>query len=430
MSAALLLFGIFILLIIIGAPIGTAIGVAGVFGILKYQLGATMISKNFMSGISKFPLVAIPFFVLEGELLAKGGLARRISNFFIVLVGRARGGLAIAAVVTAAFWGAISGSGPATAAAIGLIFITSMIEQGYLDTFAASVVAAASGLAIIIPPSIAFIVYGNITGVSVGALFLGGILPGILMMGFFVVITYVISRKRNYHGIVERGSIKEIWNAFKEAIWAILAPVIILGSIYAGIATPTESAVISVFYSLFVGIFVYKSLGKKEIIDSLIGTAVTSAVVMFVVTFAGIFSIVESNLGIIDAAGNFVVSVSKSPIVFLLLTDLVLFIAGFFLDAISILYVIMPIFLPALTAFKIDPLFFGIMATVALAIGQITPPVAVNLYVTSNLIKKSLDETSKEIWPFVAFAVIGLLVITFFPKLSLLIPVASKLYTP
>ena len=430
MSAALLLFGIFILLIIIGAPIGTAIGVAGVFGILKYQLGATMISKNFMSGISKFPLVAIPFFVLEGELLAKGGLARRISNFFIVLVGRARGGLAIAAVVTAAFWGAISGSGPATAAAIGLIFITSMIEQGYLDTFAASVVAAASGLAIIIPPSIAFIVYGNITGVSVGALFLGGILPGIVMMGFFVVITYVISRKRNYHGIVERGSIKEIWNAFKEAIWAILAPVIILGSIYAGIATPTESAVISVFYSLFVGIFVYKSLGKKEIIDSLIGTAVTSAVVMFVVTFAGIFSIVESNLGIIDAAGNFVVSVSKSPIVFLLLTDLVLFIAGFFLDAISILYVIMPIFLPALTAFKIDPLFFGVMTTVALAIGQITPPVAVNLYVTSNLIKKSLDETSKEIWPFVAFAIIGLLVITFFPKLSLLIPVASKLYTP
>jgi C4-dicarboxylate transporter DctM subunit len=430
MSAALLLFGIFILLIIIGAPIGTAIGAAGVFGILKYDLGATMISKNFIAGISKFPLVAIPFFVLEGELLAKGGLAKKISHFITILVGKARGGLAIAAVVTAAFWGAISGSGPATAAAIGLIFIPSMIEQGYLDTFAASVVAAASGLAIIIPPSIAFIVYGNITGVSIGALFLGGVIPGLVMMGFFVIITYIISRKRNYHGIHERGSAKEIWNAFKEAIWAILAPVIILGSIYAGIATPTESAVISVFYSLFVGIFVYKSLGKKEIIDSLIGTAVTSAVVMFVVTFAGIFSIVESNLGIIDAAGNFVVSVSKSPIAFLLLVDLVLFIAGFFLDAISILYVIMPIFLPVLAAFKIDPLFFGVMATVALAIGQITPPVAVNLYVTSNLIKKPLDQTSKEIWPFVAFAVIGLLVITFFPKLSLLLPIASKLYTP
>ncbi|MGC9000311.1 TRAP transporter large permease [Caldisericum sp.] len=430
MSPALILFGLFILLIVIGAPIGTAIGVAGVFGILRYDLGATMIAKNFIAGIAKFPLIAIPFFVLEGELLAKGGLAKKISDFIIILVGRARGGLAIAAVATAAFWGSISGSGPATAAAIGLIFIPSMIEQGYLDTFAASVVAASSGLAIIIPPSIAFIVYGNITGVSIGALFLGGILPGLVMMGFFMIITYIISRKRNYRGIRERGSLKEIWNAFKEAIWAILAPVIILGSIYAGIATPTESAVISVFYSLFVGLFVYKSLGRKEIIDSLIGTAVTSAVVMFVVTFAGIFSVTEATLGIIDAAGNFVISVAKSPIAFLLLVDLVLFIAGFFLDAISILYVIMPIFLPVLQAFKIDPLFFGVVATVALAIGQITPPVAVNLYVVSNLIKKPLDQTSKEIWPFVAFAIIGLLLITFVPKLSLLIPIASKLYTP
>ncbi|MGC8690491.1 MAG: TRAP transporter large permease [Caldisericum sp.] len=430
MSPALILFGLFILLIVIGAPIGTAIGVAGVFGILRYDLGVTMIAKNFIAGIAKFPLIAIPFFVLEGELLAKGGLAKKISDFIIILVGRARGGLAIAAVATAAFWGSISGSGPATAAAIGLIFIPSMIEQGYLDTFAASVVAASSGLAIIIPPSIAFIVYGNITGVSIGALFLGGILPGLVMMGFFMIITYIISRKRNYRGIRERGSLKEIWNAFKEAIWAILAPVIILGSIYAGIATPTESAVISVFYSLFVGLFVYKSLGRKEIIDSLIGTAVTSAVVMFVVTFAGIFSVTEATLGIIDAAGNFVISVAKSPIAFLLLVDLVLFIAGFFLDAISILYVIMPIFLPVLQAFKIDPLFFGVVATVALAIGQITPPVAVNLYVVSNLIKKPLDETSKEIWPFVAFAIIGLLLITFVPKLSLLIPIASKLYTP
>ncbi|MGB9794941.1 TRAP transporter large permease, partial [Caldisericum exile] len=251
MSPALILFGLFILLIVLGAPIGTAVGVAGVFGILRYDLGVTMIAKNFIAGIAKFPLIAIPFFVLEGELLAKGGLAKKISDFIIILVGRARGGLAIAAVATAAFWGSISGSGPATAAAIGLIFIPSMIEQGYLDTFAASVVAASSGLAIIIPPSIAFIVYGNITGVSIGALFLGGILPGLVIMGFFMIITYIISRKRNYRGIRERGSLKEIWNAFKEAIWAILAPVIILGSIYAGIATPTESAVISVFYSLF-----------------------------------------------------------------------------------------------------------------------------------------------------------------------------------
>ncbi len=430
MTEALILFGIFIILIVIGAPIGTAIGVAGAYGIMKYHLGATMISRNFMAGIAKFPLIAIPFFVLEGELLSKGGLAKRISDFIILLVGKARGGLAIAAVITAAFWGAISGSGPATAAAIGLIFIPSMLKQGYLDTFSASVVGAASGLAIIIPPSIAFIVYGNITGVSVGALFLGGVLPGIFMMGVFALITYIISRKRSYHGLEERGTVKQLLKAFKDAIWAILAPIIILGSIYLGIATPTESAIISVFYSLFVGIFIYRSLGKKEIIESLIGTAVTSAVVMFVVTFAGIFSIAEATLGIVDAAANGVVAISKSPIIFLLLVDLVFLISGFFLDAISILYVIMPIFFPVLKTFGIDPLFFGVIATVALAIGQITPPVAVNLYVTSNLIKKPLDKVSKEVWPFVGFAIIGLLILTFLPKISMWIPVLSKLYIP
>ncbi len=430
MTAALILFGLFLFLIVIGAPIGTSIGIASVYGIIHYGLGASMISRNFASGIAKFPLIAIPFFVLEGELLSKGGLAKRISDFIILLVGKARGGLAIAAVFTAAFWGAISGSGPATAAAIGLIFIPAMIAQGYSDTFSAAVVAASSGLAIIIPPSIAFIVYGNITGVSVGALFLGGIIPGLFISLFLAIITYIISRKRGYHGLTEKASSKELLNSFKEAIWAILAPVIILGSIYAGVATPTEAAIISVFYSLFVGIFIYRSIGLKEIFDSLVGTAITSAVVMFVVTFAGIFSVAEAQLGIIDAVANGVVEISKNPAVFLILADIVFLIAGFFLDAISILYVIMPIFLPVLSTYNIDPLFFGVAVTVALAIGQITPPVAVNLYVTSNLIKKPLDKVANEVWPFVIFAIIALLIITFIPKLSLWIPIASKLYTP
>lgn len=430
MTAAIILFGLFLLLIAIGIPIGTSIGIASIYGIMHYGLGASMISRNFASSISKFPLIAIPFFVLEGELLSKGGLAKRISDFIILLVGRAIGGLAIAAVITAAFWGAISGSGPATAAAIGLIFIPSMIKQGYRDTFSAAVVGASSGLAIIIPPSIAFIVYGNITGVSVGALFLGGIIPGLAMAVVLAIITYIISKRRNYRGLEERGSAKELFKAFKDAIWAILAPVIILGSIYAGIATPTEAAIISVFYSLFVGVFIYHSLSWEDIFNSLVGTAVTSAVVMFVVAFAGIFSVAEAQLGILDAAAKGIVAISKNPYVFVLLVDVIFLIAGFFLDAISILYVIMPIFLPVLQAFHVDPLFFGVMITVSLAIGQITPPVAVNLYVTSNLIKKPLDKVSNEIWPFVIFAIIGLLIITYIPKLSLWLPVASKLYIP
>lgn len=430
MTAALILFGLFMVLIAVGAPIGTSIGIASIYGIMHYGLGASMISRNFASSIAKFPLIAIPFFVLEGELLSKGGLAKRISDFIILLVGKATGGLAIAAVITAAFWGAISGSGPATAAAIGLIFIPSMIKQGYKDTFSASVVAASSGLAIIIPPSIAFIVYGNITSVSVGALFLGGIIPGLVMAVFFGVITYIISKRRNYRGLEQRGSAKELFKAFKDAIWAILAPVIILGSIYAGIATPTEAAIIAVFYSLFVGVFIYHSLSWNDICDSLVATAVTSAVVMFVVAFAGIFSVAEAQLGILDAAANGILAISKSPFMFLLLVDVVFLIAGFFLDAISILYVILPIFLPVLKIFHVDLLFFGVMVTVALAIGQITPPVAVNLYVTANLIKKPLDKVANEVWPFVIFGIIGLLVITYVPKLSLWLPVAFKLYLP
>jgi len=430
MTAALILFGLFMVLIAVGAPIGTSIGIASIYGIMHYGLGASMISRNFASSIAKFPLIAIPFFVLEGELLSKGGLAKRISDFIILLVGKATGGLAIAAVITAAFWGAISGSGPATAAAIGLIFIPSMIKQGYKDTFSASVVAASSGLAIIIPPSIAFIVYGNITSVSVGALFLGGIIPGLVMAVFFGVITYVISKRRNYRGLEQRGSAKELFKAFKDAIWAILAPVIILGSIYAGIATPTEAAVIAVFYSLFVGVFIYHSLSWNDICDSLVATAVTSAVVMFVVAFAGIFSVAEAQLGILDAAANGILAISKNPFMFLLLVDVVFLIAGFFLDAISILYVILPIFLPVLKIFHVDLLFFGVMVTVALAIGQITPPVAVNLYVTANLIKKPLDKVANEVWPFVIFGIIGLLVITYVPKLSLWLPAAFKLYLP
>lgn len=430
MGAALILFGIFFFLIALGVPIGTAIGTAGVLGIINYNLGITMISRNFASGIAKFPLIAIPFFILEGVLMSKGGLAKRISDFIILLVGRATGGLAIAAVITATFWGAISGSGPATAAAIGLIFIPAMIKQGYSDIFSASVIGAASGLAIIIPPSIAFIVYGNITGVSVAALFLGGIIPGLVISLMLIMITYIISKKRNYRGTERKGTGKEIWKAFKDAIWAILAPVIILGSIYAGIATPTEAAVISVFYSFFVCFFIYRSLNFKNIVDSLIQTSITSAVVMFVVTFAGIFSIAEARLGILDIAANGVINLSKNPIIFLLLVDIIFLIAGFFLDAISIMYVVLPIFLPVLKSFGVDPLFFGIAITIACAIGQITPPVAVNLYVTANLIKKPLDQVARDVWPYVLFAIIGLLIITYAPKLSLIIPIASKLYTP
>lgn len=429
--AGLIVFGIFVVLIVIGTPIGLSLATAAIGAILNFDLGIAMISRNFEANISKFPLVAIPFFILAGVLMEKAKIVDGISKFVILVVGRATGGLAIAAVITCIFWGAISGSGPATAAALGLVFIPTMIKQGYNKYFSASTIAAGAGLSIIIPPSIAFIVYGNLTDVSVGALFLGGIIPGIIVGLFLILTVYLTSKKHNFRGAAERGSLKEIRKAFVQSIWALLAPVIILGSIYAGVATPTESAIMGVFYALFVGLFIYRTITLEVLVSSLVETVAGSAVVMFVVAMAGIFSWAASTLGVIDAAAQLVQGLTTNKLVFVLLINVVMLIAGMFLDAISITYVFMPIILPVLLQLQIDPLYFGVVLVIALAIGQITPPVAVNLYVTSNIIKSNInDEMIRFVIPMVFVSILALLVITLFPQISLWLPIASGLYTP
>ena len=429
--AALIVFGLFILLIAFGIPIGTALGAAGIGAIINFDLGIAMVSRNFEANIAKFPLIAIPFFILAGILMEKSKIVDGISRFVILLTGKKTGGLAIAGVITCIFWGAVSGSGPATAAALGMVFIAPMVKQGYDKYFAATTIAAGAGLSIIIPPSIAFIVYGNLTDVSVGALFLGGIVPGILVGIFLIVTVYVIARKKGFRGSEEAGSAKQVFKAFLDSFWALLAPVIILGSIYAGIATPTESAIIGVFYALFVGKFIYRTINLEVLFRALVDTVQASAVVMFVVAMAGIFTWAASTLGVIDAAANLVSSLTHNPIVFVCLSSVVILIAGMFLDAISITYVFMPIILPALLALSIDPLYFGVVFVVALAIGQITPPVAVNLYVTANLIGTNIDDKMvKYVLPMVLSSVLSLIVLILLPQISLWLPVASGLYTP
>ncbi|MBP7494873.1 MAG: TRAP transporter large permease [Spirochaetales bacterium] len=428
--AALIVFGIFLLLILIGSPIGTALGVAGMGAIFTFDLGTAMISRNFEANIAKFPLVAIPFFILAGTLMEKSRIVDGISRFVILLTGKNVGGLAIAGVITCIFWGAVSGSGPATAAALGMVFIIPMIQQGYNKYFAASVIAAGAGLSIIIPPSIAFIVYGNLTDVSVGALFLGGVIPGIIVGLFLIMVTYLLARKNNFRGIEEKGSPKDLLKAFVDSFWALLAPVIILGSIYAGIATPTEAAIMGVFYALFVGVFIYHTINLEVLYKSLSETVMSSAVVMFVVSMAGIFSWAAATLGVIDAAANLVSSLTSNPLVFVLLTSALMLVAGMFLDAISIIYVFMPIILPALKALQIDPLYFGVVLVISLAIGQITPPVAVNLYVTANLIKSDINaDMVKYVLPMVYASILALIFIALFPNLSLFLPVGAGLYT-
>jgi C4-dicarboxylate transporter, DctM subunit len=333
-------------------------------------------------------------------------------------------------VMTCMFWGALSGSGPATTAAVGLILLAPMIKHGYDKHFAGATIANASDLSIIIPPSIAFIIYGNITSVSVSALFVAGIIPGLLTGAGTILVAYLISRKRGYRGLERRGTPREILKAFKDSIWAILAPVIILGGIYAGIFTPTEAAVVAVFYSLFVAVVVYRSVNWRDMIRMLVDASVTSAVIMFIVVFAGLFTWAASVIGVIDQAANFVISISPNAAVMIILINLLLLGLGMILDAISISYLIMPILIPVLAAFKIDPLWYGVIFISALAIGQATPPVGVNLFTAANLVKGDLDSIARQAVVFVIMDVVVLILLSLFPILSLYLPVLAGLYKP
>ncbi len=414
----------------LGVPIGTSLGIAAVITIFFFDLGIAMLGVNFSSGIASFPLLAIPFFVLAGVILEKAGLAATIAHFFELVVGKAVGGLAMVAVMTCMFWGALSGSGPATTAAVGLILLTPMIKHGYDKHFAGATIANASDLSSIIPPSIAFIIYGNITSVSVSALFVAGIIPGLLTGAGTILVAYLVSRKRGYRGLERRGSAKEILIALKDSIWALLAPVIILGGIYTGIFTPTEAAVVAVFYSLFVAVVIYRSVTWRDMIRMLVDASVTASVIMFIVVFAGIFTWTASVIGVIDQAANFVIAISPNAAVMIILINLLLLGLGMILDAISISYLIMPILIPVLAAFKIDPLWYGVIFISALAIGQATPPVGVNLFTAANLVKGDLDSIARQAIVFVIMDVVILIILSLFPILSLYLPVLVGLYKP
>ena len=427
---AALLLTLFIILLLIGVPIAVALGFTAALVIILYKLGIVMLARNFYAGIASFSLLAIPFFVLAGMVMERAKLAEKIAKFLELLVGRATGGLAMVAVLTAMFWGAISGSGPATTAAVGLILIIPMVRQGYSKYFAAATVASTADLSIIIPPSIAFIIYGDITSASVSALFTAGIIPGILMGLFCVLAAFIVSKKRNYRGISERGSVKEILIAAKDSIWALLAPVIILGGIYAGIFTPTEAAVVAVFYSLFVATIIYHTLDWHTFMEILIEASVTSSVIMTIVAFAGIFAWTATVSGVVDSATHFIVNVAKSPWVFIVLIDVTLLGLGMILDAISISYLVLPLLIPILKVYHIDPIWYGVIFVAALAIGQATPPVGVNLFTAASLIKSDLDPIAKEAIPYVIASIFALIIISLIPALSTYLPIHAGLYKP
>ncbi len=421
MDPGILYFALFFFLLFIGVPIAVSAGVTAIVFLWQFHLGIMVISTNFFANIAKFPLLAIPFFILAGFLMDRVGISRGLVKFISLFIGPVPGGLGLVTIGGCVLFGAISGTGPADTAAIGAVMIPAMVNRGYDKGFAAALVAGAATTDVLIPPSVAFVVYGVITETSIGGLFAAGIIPGLIMGMALVLPVYVISKRHGWGG--DRwGTRAEIWATSKEAFWGLLAPVIILGGIYGGIFTPTEAAVVAVFYGLFVGLFIYRNVTFRLLYEVLRDSAVSTAVVMIVVAFAGLFAWTGSTLGIMDRAAKGILGLSEDPFVVLLLLNFVLLIAGMLLDAISIYYVFLPILLPVMKHFGWDPMWFGVMMAVNLSIGTLTPPVALNLYVAANLAKISMERISRAAIPFVLALIVALIIITYIPSLSLWIP--------
>ena len=429
MISAILFISFFIFLIL-GIPIGICLGLSSICAILYSGTSLTIVATNMYSGISKFLLLAIPFFVLSGNIMAKAGISKRLIRFVDTCVGHKKGGIAIVCVIVACFFGAISGSGPATVAALGMVLIPAMIERGgFSAPFATALMATSSSIAIVIPPSIAFVVYASITGVSIADMFTAGIVPGILMGVALVIVVLLEAKKHNIQPTQEKATAKERWDAFKDAFWGFLMPVIILGGIYGSVFTPTEAAAVSVVYGLFVGIFIYKEIKIKDLWDLMVDSAKTTGGIMLIVASASLFSFVCTKFGIAQAASDLLGSVAHNQFTFLLIVNIIFLIAGCFIDANSAMYIFIPIMLPVCKALGYDVVAFGIVATVNLAIGQVTPPVGVNLFVAIAVkLKKGMEVTiqqiSKAVMPMIAASVAVLLLITYVPQISTFLPKA------
>lgn len=417
---AVWLLGLFVIMLACRVPIAISLGLSAVFVAWNWDMGIEMLSYNVFAGIAKVPLLAIPFFILAGYIMDGAGIAARIVKLVEALVGSMTGGLAVASVAVATFWGAVSGSGPATVAALALILVPAMVRSGYDKPFAAASVSVSSGLAIVIPPSIAFIVYGGIADVSVPALFSAGIVPGMVVAAFLMGTVWYISKRRGYRGVKSDVS---VWQAFRGAFWGVLSPVVILGGIYGGVFTPTEAAAVAIFYGLFVGIFIYRTIRSVSVVmNMLIESVKATAVIMFVVTCAGLFAWVASTVGLIDRGAEVLLALSDNPWVLLLIINVVLLAAGMLLDAVSIYYVLLPFLLPLMQHFNWDPVWFGVMMTVNLAVGQVTPPVAVNLYVGAKICNLTMEQLTPPVLPLLGAALLALVVIVLFPELSMFMP--------
>jgi C4-dicarboxylate transporter, DctM subunit len=418
----ILLVGFFVLLFI-GMPLGVALGIAGVTVLAVEKLGIMAFPTNVWTGIAKYPLLALPVFIVAGMMFERSGVAGRLVRFAEALIGQRRGGLAIVAVIVCMILGGISGSGPADAAAVAAVLAPAMLKQGYPRPYIASLTAAAGSTAILIPPSIAFIVYSVLVpGVSLNALFLGGLVPGVLA-GLSLLVPAIWLARRGGFGMPDPTEVRPpVWQAFKEAIWGLLAPIVILGGMRSGLFTPTEAAVVAVFYGLFVGVFIYRTLDARKIYEVLADSAEIAAVVMVIIALASVFAHAGSTVGTFDAAAKALIAFTASETVMLLAITVILLIAGMLIDGVSIFLVFLPILLPIAKTYGWDLTWFGVIMTMNIAIGQFTPPMAVNLMVTCKVAGCTMESTVPWVMWFVLSMLMALLLVTFVPEIALFLP--------
>ena len=422
MSGVALLFILLIGLMMASVPVGISLGLSTlVTMVLTTNLDVITIPQYCFRGLDSFPLMAIPFFMLAGNLMKFGGLSEKLINLSTSLVRGFKGGLGHVTVLASMFFAALSGSAPATVMAIGSNVIPQMEKHGYDRGYATALASTAGTIGVIIPPSIPFVIYGVVSGASISDLFVAGIIPGILIGIVLMVVNYIYARKYGYGG-EGRASFREFLHELKDAIWALLVPVIILGGIYGGIFTPTESAVVAVVYTLIIGFVVYKELTWKKVWDAFMETGALNGTTTFMVGLSMSFAAYLTLAGIPSAVGQAILSLDAGPVVILLLINVVLLVVGCFVDNISSTIILTPILLPIAQGVGMTAVQFGIVMTVNLAIGFITPPYGVNLFYGSAIGKVSIEELSKKILPFIGAMIICLLLLTFIEPLSMWLP--------
>ncbi|MGM8366652.1 TRAP transporter large permease [Virgibacillus sp. W0181] len=419
-----LLFGTLFVCLLIGVPIAISLGVSALVAIyFGTTLPLDIIAQKAFTALDSFPLLAIPFFMLAGILMGKGGVSKRLLDLATVMVGWITGGLSLVTITACMFFAAISGSGPATVAAIGGFMIPAMVARKYDGGFAAAVTASAGSIGVIIPPSIPFVLYGVIGSVSVGSMFMAGILPGMLVGGVLLLLSFLMSKKRGYKpDNVKKINFKDLLRAINDAKWALLIPVIILGGIYGGVFSPTEAAVVAAVYALFIGKFVYKELDWNTIFDGFLETVVINATTMIIIGLSVSFAYFMTLEQIPASIASFITGLSDSTVVILLTINVLLLVVGMFIDTISALVVLTPILLPVVTSVGVDPIHFGVILVANLAIGFVTPPLGVNLFVASSVGRIKFEKIALAVIPFIVSMIICILVITYVPALSLWIP--------